>query len=409
MPIKPLTKTIVDHLPFSKEGVVLYYDTKLKGFGVRVSKSTKAYFAEGRVNGKTRRVKLGNHGTDLTTEVGRKKAQKALSSMNEGKDPNAEKHSSKERNNITLSKAFADYLEARKDLKPKTLYDYKRLIESCFSNWKTKALLDISPEMVAKKHRSIGENRGKAYANLSMRLLSAIFNFASAQYGEFITVNPVKRLSDTRAWYKIERRRSVIKLHELEALFKALNQLQETSPTSKAETVRDYIFLLLFTGLRRQEAAQLQWDNVDLKSKTFTVLDTKNREPHTLPLSDFLFELFKKRKENRNSDNPYVFPGNGKKTKYLVEPRVQMQKVFKLSEINFCLHDLRRTFATIAEGQVSAYQLKRLLNHKAGDVTAGYIVTNIESLRPGMQKITDTILRHANLKTTANIIKIHSN
>ena len=409
MPIKPLTKTTVDRIPFSKEGVVLYYDTKLKGFGVRVSKSTKAYFAEGRVNGKTRRVKLGVHGTDLTTEVGRKKAQKALSSMNEGKDPNAEKHRSKERNNITLSKAFDDYLEARKDLKPKTLYDYKRLIESCFSNWKTKALLDISPEMVAKKHRALGENQGKAYANLSMRLLSAIFNFASAQYGEFITVNPVKRLSDTRAWYKIERRRSIIKLHELEALFKALNQLKETSTTSKAKIVRDYIFLLLFTGLRRQEAAQLQWDNVDFKSKTITVLDTKNREPHSLPLSDFLFDLLKKRKESHNSDNPYVFPGSGKKARHLVEPRVQMQKVFKSSGIKFSLHDLRRTFATIAEGQVSAYQLKRLLNHKAGDVTAGYIVTDIESLRPGMQKITDTILRHANLKTTSNIVRIRSN
>jgi len=260
--------------------------------------------------------------------------------------------------------------------------------------------------MVAKKHRTLGENQGKAYANLSMRILSAIFNFASAQYGDIITANPVKRLSDTRAWDKIEKRRSVIKPHELEALFKALEQLKETSSTTKAETVRDYIFLLLFTGLRRQEAAQLKWEDVDFKSKSLTVKETKNREPLTLPLSKFLFDLFKSRKNAHNSDNPYVFPGNGQKTQYLVEPRVQLQKVFKLSGIKFSIHDLRRTFASIAEGIVSAYQLKRLLNHKAGDVTAGYIISDVESLRPGMQKITDAILRHANRSQTGNIIKL---
>ena len=71
MPTKNLTKTNVDLLPFSSSGVVLYFDQKLTGFGVRVSKTTKTYFAESRVNGKTRRVKIGLHGKDMTTEMGR--------------------------------------------------------------------------------------------------------------------------------------------------------------------------------------------------------------------------------------------------------------------------------------------------------------------------------------------------
>ena len=54
---------------------------------------------------------------------------------------------------------------------------------------------------------------------------------------------------------------------------------------------------------------------------------------------------------------------------------------------------MRRTFITIAESlDISGYAVKRLVNHKmSGDVTAGYIITDVERLRKPMQKITDFI------------------
>jgi integrase len=105
-------------------------------------------------------------------------------------------------------------------------------------------------------------------------------------------------------------------------------------------TLRDYLLLILFTGLRRQEAAQLQWEQVDLKAKTLTIIDTKNRESHTLPLSDYLYDLIVARKQNNSK---YVFPGAGKGG-YIIEPRKQMAKVTEVSNIPFTVHDLRRTF-----------------------------------------------------------------
>ncbi|MCK7578395.1 MAG: tyrosine-type recombinase/integrase [Chromatiales bacterium] len=51
------------------------------------------------------------------------------------------------------------------------------------------------------------------------------------------------------------------------------------------------LLLLLFTGLRREEGASLDWSHVDLVGRTLTIPDPKNRNPHTLPLSDFLHEL----------------------------------------------------------------------------------------------------------------------
>lgn len=82
----------------------------------------------------------------------------------------------------------------------------------------------------------------------------------------------------------------------------------------------------------------------------------------------------------------YVFPGSGNGG-YLVEPRVQMGKITEFSGVNFTVHDLRRTFITIAESlDIAAYSLKRLLNHKmTNDVTSGYIITDVERLRKPMQ------------------------
>ena len=159
-----------------------------------------------------------------------------------------------------------------------------------------------------------------------------------------------------------------------------------TAPSnSRANVTRDYLFFLLLTGLRRGEGARLNWTDVDLQARRFTALDTKNNEPHTLPLSDYLLHLLKRRKEK--AENQYVFPGPGKHG-YLIEPKKQLKKVVDRSRVNFTLHDLRRTFATIAERlDIPAYALKRLLNHKmTNDVTAGYIVTDVERLRDPMQK-----------------------
>ncbi len=68
--------------------------------------------------------------------------------------------------------------------------------------------------------------------------------------------------------------------------------------------------------------------------------------------------------------------------------------------MTFTYHGFRRSFASIAEAEVSAYHLKRMLNHSVGgDVTAGYIVSDAESLRDGMERVSRKILNFAEGKT----------
>ena len=43
------------------------------------------------------------------------------------------------------------------------------------------------------------------------------------------------------------------------------------------------LFLCLFAGLRKNEAAALKWSDIDLKAKIFTVRETKNDEDPPSP------------------------------------------------------------------------------------------------------------------------------
>ncbi|MES1981814.1 MAG: tyrosine-type recombinase/integrase [Pseudomonadota bacterium] len=404
---KKLTKSFIDSIPLTLAGQAFYRDSELKGFALRVGTTGKVYITESKVKGKVVRVSIGKHGV-YTAEQARLRAREILLMMAKGTNPN-DVEKEKRARCVTLEQALADFLSARKSLKPRTIYDYRRCIEANISDWKKKPLLEITKDMVAKRHTQLGQ-KSPAQANLVMRYLRAIFNFATGQYENskgqpMIPDNPVKRLSQTRAWYRIERRLTVIKPHDLAPWYGAVMNIKNDPLGKNRETIRDYLLLVLFTGLRKEEAASLTWSNVDLRAKTLTVIDTKNHMDHTLPLSDFLVDMMQRRK--LEAVNEYVFPG-AKGIGRITEQRKQMDKVIKESGVSFTIHDLRRTFITIAESlDISAYALKRLLNHKMNnDVTAGYIISDVERLRLPMQKITDFLLRCCGVKSSAEIIDI---
>jgi len=387
-----ITKSFVDKVeipvpkPGEKKCQAFYRDSAIPGFALRVtSGGVKSFIAEKRINGKVRRMTLGRYG-HLTVEQARREAMQLLGMVATGKDPIADKKA-KQAKSVTLQEAFEDYLKTRKDLKPSTIHDYRRSMNGPFSDWQNKALLDISKDMVELRHRTLGK-KSPARANNALRVLRAIFNHARGKYDDakgnpIIVINPVDRLSQNRAWYKITPRQTLIKPHQLADWYTATYQLNN-------ETTRDYLHFILFTGLRRSEASTLKWDDVDFGDNTITIAETKNHQPHTLPLSDFLEKLLKRRAQAASS--PYVFPAESERG-YLIEPRTAVERVSKLSGVTFTLHDLRRTFITIAESlDIPAYALKRLLNHKdPNDVTAGYIVSDVNRLRTPMQKITDFI------------------
>lgn len=388
MPAAKITKSVVDTLPLPQDvrKPQFYRDEALKGFGVKVtSQGRKSFIVEKRIKGKVKRITLGTFG-ELTVEQARKLAQGLLGDIASGKDPIAEKRTNALKS-VSLEEAFEDYFRTRKDLKPGTLKDYQKALTTYLSTWKNKAIVEITKDMVEAKHAQIGK-RSPARANGTMRVLRAVFNHAIAKFEDgnghpILTFNPVNRLSENRAWFPDKRKQTLIKAHELKPWYDATLLLNR-------EVTRDYLHFLLFTGLRRSEAAGLTWDRVDFNERTFTIDNTKNSDPHTLPFSDFIQTLLERR--HASTESHYVFPSpitDGP----LKEPRTAIDRVTELSGVSFTCHDLRRTFITIAESlDIPAYALKRLMNHRdVNDVTAGYIIKNVERLRLPMQKISDFI------------------
>jgi integrase len=88
----------------------------------------------------------------------------------------------------------------------------------------------------------------------------AASNFETADSQPVITVNPVRTLSQNRSWHREKRRRIIIPDQKLGNWYRAVISLRQIY-------VRDYLLLLLLTGLRRMEAATLRWSDVDLEGK----------------------------------------------------------------------------------------------------------------------------------------------
>jgi integrase len=390
-----LTKTAIERLPLPAEGQIFFRDDTRKGLAVRVTAGgTKSFVLEKLVYHRVRRITLGRCG-DISVEKAWKNAQKLLGQIADGRDPVAERKKTKAASE-TLDDVFREYLKQR-NLKPKSVADYNRAVSVAFADWRYRPLTSITREAIARRFNRLRDESGPAWANLCMRVLRAIFNFAHAKHADDrgqspFAANPVKVLSEMKAWVKIGRRRTVIKPHELADWYQAVQGLTNT-------TIRDYLLLLIFTGLRREEAASLRRQGIDLVGRTLTITDTKNRQPHTLPLSDFIYAMLRSRCESVRSE--FIFPGDGVRG-YLVSPKKSKAKVIEATGISFSIHDLRRTFTTIAESlDIPAYALKRMLNHSdRSDVTAGYIVGNVERLREPMQKVTNYLLRAMKIEPT---------
>lgn len=279
-----LTKGQVDKIPFTVGGQRIYMDRDIPGFGLRVGRQVKCYFVQRHIGRKNVRVTIGRHGI-FTAEEARREARELLVRMTRGENPNEAKRRARVYT-ITLGEALDEYLLIRKELRPFTVKTYRHVISYYLEDWVDKPLADITANMVIQMHFRIGTAVSGDTANNVMRVLRAIYNLAILVH-EDMPSNPVLRLTQTRAWYRQVRRQSVVKLHELPAWYSAVMDLEN-------ELARDYLRLVLFTGMRRSEALRLRWRDVDLKERTLFVPDTKNHEPLMLPLSEFLMQLFRK-------------------------------------------------------------------------------------------------------------------
>ncbi|MGX5174918.1 tyrosine-type recombinase/integrase [Aliikangiella sp. IMCC44653] len=390
-------------------GQVDFSDSSLSGLIIRVTKTKKVFYVRRNRKGKHIRVKIGDY-SKMNYKQAKALALKALRDIENGINPN-EQRKEHESESVTLQKAFEAYL-SEKQLKDKTILGYTQAVNCYLPEWKERPLKSLNEDEITNIHKQVSA-RSRAQADLMARVLRAIFNFAKYEFkgknGTFIfSENPVKILSHKRQWNNVPRKNTRIRPNELKRYLSAI-EIVRTNPKYDQFTrsVCGAVEFALFTGLRKGEVLGLEWDRVNLKDGYFWIAETKNGDPLELPITDTLRKLLLRSWADRDQSEKYVFVGKSK-GQAIKEPKYVLEKINKAtiqdegqSTLVSHWHDLRRTYATIAESiGIGGYTLKRLLNHRTGrsnDVTAGYIVLSADELKEPAKLIEQTILEHAGL------------
>jgi site-specific recombinase XerD len=147
----------------------------------------------------------------------------------------------------------------------------------------------------------------------------------------------------------------------------------------------------IFAGLRRSEVLNLKYMDVDLEGKSIFIRQGKGQKDRVVPIALPLVQSLSRYLEQRrklcktatqffvSSNRDVGFTDQG--LKHVVS------KIKKSSKLNFTVHKLRHTFATLLiEGGCDIYSLSRMMGHSDIRTTTVYLSASAEHLRSQITK-----------------------
>lgn len=396
-----LTKRTVDALTFLPGCDYTVWDTKLKGFGVRVTAWTdasgktyrrKAFLVGYRIPGirRFRRLTFGVFGP-LTVEKARDEALRYLSAATKGVDAHAARRDAG--GGLTVQELGSTYLEeVERRRKPNTVKEYKRLWKKhIFPALGTKFVSAVTSADVRRLHGSLHDT--PYVANRVVARLTTFFAYAISEGAIPSKENPAHGGVELYAEHGRER---FLTKEEFGRLGAALSKAEASglppapehrSKPKKPENQKHRpkkadqpipanpfavaaIRLLALTGCRENEILSLRWDAVDFERGHLRLDDTKTGKS-VRPLGQSAAAILASLP--RVAGNPYVIPGLKSKQhlKELKRTWGAVRHAAKLKGLR--LHDLRHSFASVpaASGE-SLLVVRSLLGHKQVATTERY-------------------------------------
>ena len=383
---------------------------------------SKSFYVYKKINGKPERILIGAF-PDMSVELARKQAKIILGQIALGNNPNQDIQKIKKE--MTLGKLFEEYMTRYSKIHKKSWKYDEREINKYLSHWFKRRISDISKIDIKLLHEKIYSENRLYQANRILERIRGMYSKA-IEWG-WEGQNPATGIKK----YKEKSRDRFVQPSEMPCLLRAISEEEN-------ETIRDFLWILLFTGARKTNTLMMRWDEINWDTNEWRIPDTKNGEPLLVPLSGRAMDILKVRYERSNS--PWVFPQDENNQKHLNDPKkgwirtlerasfylwqnntrlkkwldeiqnemnyfpaqilykkaVQRSKQKKIelppSLMDVRMHDIRRTFGSYQAISGSSLQvIGKSLGHKSTQATQIYARLNLDAVRSSVEKATEAM------------------
>jgi integrase len=357
MPRIKLTKSSIDALPTPQADLV-YWDAGCPGFGVKVTpKGRKVFLVLYRTGGagsRLRKFTIGPYGR-VTLHQARAAAQKVFAAKLEGRDLAGEKREAKRR---VVADQVADLLEtfiAQHVSQNRSASEISRILRREVGKaWCARSIHEISKRDVVEVIAAIEQRGAPVAANKALKSIKTFLRWCVGR--AILDKSPAE---DVPLPTKEVARDRVLTDEELVKVMLAAREI--------GDPYGGIVELLALTGQRREEVAQMTWDELDLAQRRWTLPKsrTKNAKEHVVHLSDQCMAILKRAEKNQ----PWVFSVLG--TRPFQKFSTAKRRLDQLSGVTgWRLHDLRRTCVSgMARLGIAPHVADKILNHQTGAIS----------------------------------------
>jgi len=349
MPKRALSDLTVKRAKPPTNGQVDIFDAGYPGFALRVSYGGgKSWVYFYRIGGRLRRRSLGAYPA-VTLAEARQLWRDAKHQVSLGRDPGWQRAS-----DLNFESVAREWLK-RDQADKRSLKEVTRIVEKeLIPEWGQRSIRDIRRHDILVLSDRIADRGATTMARRVMAYVHRLFRWAKSR--DLIESNPATDLP--KPGREVARDR-VLTDAELAAVWKAAVEIGwPYGPAAQ---------LLILTGARRAEIAELKWSEIHGNTIKLSGARTKNAEPHDMPLSEQALDVLSRMPRIAGSE--YVF---GKPLRSGAWSNAKIK--FSAAKIQpWRIHDLRRTVSTgMNELGTEPHIVEAVLGHTVKGVAGVY-------------------------------------
>jgi integrase len=372
--VKFLAKGFLEAVVPPAKGESFLWSSELPGWGLRVSQTGKrSWIVQCRIDGQSRRTTIGDVRLKSPIEA-RDRARAILAAAEDNRDLLLEEEAAavaeKERRDFaeqrTIGKLVDLYLVEPSVRSKRSFGEIERYLVRVWADVHQDSAETVTRDRLGEVLEAIAIERGETTANRARTALSTMFTWALTR-GWPDPADPTRRLRLRReasptmylhTWDEGSRDRA-LDLAELGLVWNATAEVGEPMET--------IVRLLILTGCRKNEIAELRWSEVDLDKALISLpaSRTKNKRPHLVPLPPVAVRMLQ---AVPRTSSTLIFPSIGwSHAKQRLDEAIKQARDGQPLPA-FTLHDIRRSVVTgLHEHRLGdPHLIEAIVNHVGG-------------------------------------------